>query len=918
MNRLTRLIHILRAALLLVLTAAMLAHAAQPDQKSIDDRLASPKATLAFKQYDAAHAGWIQRNLGEIYRADPAFKADADPANGRRPLADAIIGPITRKWLGRFCADFGIAASEPDFEQEVLLSLERIAGLVRAHPDWLKIMFSDDFNAWLQRQATSQRVLNQKIRRSGTNIQMRALIKLYQGEPRQAPPVAEDKAADVNLSYSYDPKRTAVIKNLDTIIERLSPMAALPRTDRVEFLKTVKAKLEGILIDDDTVTLIERYSMLDSYRLTYDVLLEMEGAGLSAVALEDLIPMVDIVYDDVTSFEEALALRAGQSQKPEGVLRSKRQLIEKSMIKRYQIPKTLGADFASDGSLAKPVAAVFAGMSMVDYPTKELFERALEFRVKRVLNMCPAERDKGQGAMDPEQFMELQAALPAKKDLFDKIGSLRKAGSCQPAQLLESDILAHRAYQFLSVELDRKMDLQTSNTFTRAAHEGLRKKSWEVSGCDCARAEGNGTIYGFYPLWTVSADRQLDFSLLSRIGLYGMTFDDNGDLKRPPGMLEADTPLKLIEAAHKHTTKVDWVISRSDWDGWRKKTPAEKASTFNNLVEKIVKHLAVPLHDIDWKGTAQASLSFDQAPTRGDGVTLNFKQFPVADKELFKAFVISLAGRLKAMKAPRQLNLMVTHHDIGKQAELFGYDKLYELIAATNKVDKDLPFADSRQARLADLRVLVLLAEPTQESKKQLRGEIQNILRGAESQRLLRDIIPVVEYDGASAQQLSNDIIYFADNFGGVGFWTLPFDVPGETSETPLADARSANRLLASNYQLVDEQPAFRRTLAGFVCPNRLWLRWLTWFIVIAALVASGFYFFCRSCNENVENSRLYSNAVWWLITLAVIAPLLLVLGDPLLNPIFVPLMVAIVGGGVTIGGLVRRHQFYKKRKKIP
>jgi len=146
-------------------------------EAALPRRLATPEAARAFRQYDAAGGQSIQQHLAVIYAAVPEFRSDAG-ATGR-PLGDGIVGPVTLKWLARFCRDYGIVATGPAFDRVVVTSLERVASFARVHPDWLEILGSEDFDDWINGQPAPQRVESLKMRRAGDASQVNALIELY-------------------------------------------------------------------------------------------------------------------------------------------------------------------------------------------------------------------------------------------------------------------------------------------------------------------------------------------------------------------------------------------------------------------------------------------------------------------------------------------------------------------------------------------------------------------------------------------------------------------------------------------------------------------------------------------------------------------------------------------------------------------
>lgn len=860
--------------LLLTLATANPARAQAPQASAqVAQRLAAPEAIQAYRHYNATHSRRVQDNLRDVFRANPGFAADA--ALPGKPLNDAIIGPVTRKWLARFAIDYGHRPAERNFVATVLTSLERVAASARADAGWE-----------------------------------------YLGQRRGVPPAVAAVPAPVETSFSFDPKRPHQIKNLAEVLARLKPLAGQSSLPRAEFDQAVLERLEGVVKDDDILMLIERYAEVKSYLVTHELLLKLGRNGMSQQAVEDLSVLVNEEYDRLEDFEARVSgvASAEAAKDRDAIVRNFSALTKGAMVARYRIPDNLDAEIAADAPLPKPVETLFLPMKELSYPTRELFDYALEWRVTTALNMCADRHPNVSTGLDDPQFKNLAAVLPKHRDLFNEIGQLRAQGlDCKPHQLLRADALARQAYQVLSKLLNSKMDLQHTHRVTPPV---APEPSWAPADCLCARPINNGTVYALHPLWNNPARHQVDFGQLSRIGLYGMSMGEDGRLVRPNGMRRYDAPRELISAARLHSTKIDWVIDKRDWRGWSRRSIEDKRAVFRTLVRDIAELLGTRLEDRDRYGQALASLGFDPTPAMGDGVTLNFTDFPDDDKLLLNDFVVDLSKVLKAMRPARQLNLMVPLQAM-TGSSTFGFLNLDWLIRHTNDVEY-LSFANSRRERLDDLRVLVMLPEPTAETKKVLRGDLQNVLHGESSQRLLRNLIPVVVYDGASSLQLRDDIIYFDDNFDGIGFWTLPVAGPDDDKGDDAEDTTSINRLMTLYWRIDGDVAASWDTLTRRLCPHRLWLRWAFWGSLLVALAVGVTFLRCRGCNERLDKNGLYLAATIALIALPAVVLLILLVADPLLAPVANVMLFVYANAGVVLALLLSRYYFNKSRRRVP
>jgi hypothetical protein len=269
------------------------------------------------------------------------------------------------------------------------------------------------------------------------------------------------------------------------------------------------------------------------------------------------------------------------------------------------------------------------------------------------------------------------------------------------------------------------------------------------------------------------------------------------------------------------------------------------------------------------------------------------------------------------MRPKRRLSIIVDQGELGVPGP-FDYRNLIDLIASANPLGDDTSFSGSQDLMVADIPVLVMLNEPTHESKKAVRGGIQDALRGTDSTRLLRTIVPVLEYDGASSEQLADDIVYAGDNYYGIGFWPLPFAGPADHIGMRATDTTSVNRLLALYFHPSEARGTGLGAYASAICPQRLWLRWIFWIGLLLAVAAGGFLFNCIGCNERLDNSSLYFGGTVLLILLPVVTLVVLALSDPVLEP-FAPavllLCCALVVGGAVF---VARHYYKKSRRKLP
>ncbi|MDY0961172.1 hypothetical protein [Massilia sp. CFBP9026] len=897
-------------------------HVPSPDTSDADvrallSRLETPAAAHVFRQYNATSGKQIQDHLGDIYGANPEFQQDA--GGQRRLLTDNVVGPVTLKWLTQFCRDYGIVASDPNFERAVVASLEQVALIATAYPDWVQILSSAGFEEWIAGQPDPARKLSLQRRRSGDASQVIALIRQY----RSAPPPVRRGAAPIELTFGYDPKRTENSGDLAAVAQLIGRLSGRPPVQESIFEEDVREELKGIVPPKGALALVKRHSRVDAYLVSDELLQRLQAEGMPEAAVIALKKVPRKEYADALEFQDVLSETAAADGQLEAVENKMLDIVRGARVVRYQVPAEIADKLAAGGQPDPALAVLFAGLEDAQYPTRELFDAALDWQVRRALGMCPDVPQKRpvedmpgglQGKLDEPGLAQLKALMHGDEASFKRIVQLRARYGCNAAEQLQADEIAYRLARDVIPRLEGEMDFEMSNTVPARAVR--KKKNWAPDWCRCARPNQDGMVYGFYPLWLDAGERQIDFGSLTRIGLYGVTVDNSGALRGPPGMEKLIVPdhlASMMRAAHRHDVKVDWVVSRSDWSEWGTLTVKRKQEVLKALEEHIEGLLGSEPDDGGQAAIWLASLGQDAGPTGGDGVVLYFRDFPAVDKDLYNAFVIDLHKRLDKMNPKRRISMAVDYKDLGRTGP-FAYRNLIDLIKEVNPVEAT--FADSGRQMGKDIPILALLQEPTRDSKKALRTGIQNALHGADAARLQWTLAPVVAYDGVGSAQLADDIVFAAANYRGIGFWPLAFaGVPDEDDKLKDNDA---NRLLKAFLQPFGDPTDNIIYRAGILCPYRLELRWLFWGSLALAIGVGAVYFNCRGCNERVDNSGLYFAGMLALLALPLVTLGVLVVSDPLLTG-YLKYTLALYGtGGIVAAALVSRYYFKKSRRKLP
>jgi hypothetical protein len=814
-----------------------------------------------FGRLDKSTIIRMQRNLAQIYQGDHEWNRDV--ALSQHPLTDGVMGPVTLYWLQRFIHNFKI---EPvgQYVNETRKRLERIASFSGMFPEETKVLISADFANWNDDRPEAEKNSYYTVRRKGTDQALLDLVYLY-------------------LQVAYAPPGSITGKDQPVI---------------------------------------------DYYELTAEDFKNLQGKSQLYAQLSKL---VNKKFDNVAALKEAIA----------GALKDHPELVEKLMpvieqYYRYANPvisqsflEILAGDpfFSSLNSVL--VTLLEKTLQGVAYPDKNLFDQAAKSKIYAGIGACQ-DMNKQNAYLSglkisDDDFKKLSDDLltgpyEGMRDLSEQLKEIdllrqHRREACEPQDLALIDEFAAGLYEHVvqpAIAL-----LYQKNPVYRAASA----VQWDGSGCGCVIDDLSGTVYGFYPFWLAGEKQTVNFSVLSRIAYYGLSFDDDGVIKQANNVHNESTVLSkdsadwsvqtaFIQAARKHNSKVDWVIrnDKSYWNRWKKLPYSSRATVFETLTEHIVSFLTSAAIDSMAKIKQNMTLGIVTPPTLGDGVTLYFDGFPDDREsvELFNQFFTGLQKRLIAEKNDYYVNIVVPQSALG--TGIYRYSNLVRWID-NRKSSNDASAADMRT------NILVLIEEPTTDSKKKLRSDIESgELHGIERSMLRWHIIPVIEFGGRNWQQLEDDIVYFKDNFGGIGFWPMPANEPEAAGEVPLRcdTIQSVSGCLVRFFQNTDwygygEPDSF---LERFVCENRDYFRIALELLTALCLVFAGLYFY--SCRVHNAIKNFYLTCLLLVVPTLIVAFLLLAY-DPLLESLSkgnLPLFLVIFGG-ITLAIVI-----YLRRKK--
>ncbi|MCF6324587.1 MAG: hypothetical protein L3J89_09740 [Gammaproteobacteria bacterium] len=376
------------------------------------------------------------------------------------------------------------------------------------------------------------------------------------------------------------------------------------------------------------------------------------------------------------------------------------------------------------------------------------------------------------------------------------------------------------------------------------ASSQLRDIVLDDDDCGCAQ-EFSDTVYGFYPYWLsaeieqVAADSgkqtadsaaateekpveqlpvavpTINYSVINRIAYYALTVDHNGEIQKPLHWHSEGQLGNFIHKAHRHKTEVDLVIYSNQWMSW---SDADQG----RAVRSIDRQLSLKA-EYKQDGVMAYMPLLNSTTASPDGVTLYFDHYAdssVDERKSMVRFVRQLHTQLAKQDRPLKVNVLL---DI-ETAVLESSDDLFvDLKGLLVKEKDDSPvYIDS---------LIVFLNEPTTDTKKSLRSKIEREFSGKERMLVLRKVIPVITPNGHEKdpkgvyKQFKDDLIYFNNNFAGIGLWPVPLKLDADSDADAIATAIDAQFSIKNGngvlHAISEEYPI----LCRYTCPNRKVLR---------------------------------------------------------------------------------------------
>ncbi|PHV15153.1 hypothetical protein CSQ90_19195 [Janthinobacterium sp. BJB303] len=779
--------HVLSCAALALLLAAP-AHCADtppapPPQPVAATRLLSVEV---LQHYDRARQQRIQEALAYVFDGDAAYKAAY--AETSKPLSDRVVGPITLSFISRFWLYYNIEPAGNVTEGSVDTLLQFV-GRLKRHPAWRVDLLSAAFGRWIDRQP--------------------------------------DKAELYRIRLAVDP-------------------VALPPV-----LARYHAEAPDTGVDAETTPLSVYW-----YGLTAPDLATIEAQpAYTPAVLRALDPLVDDgLFKTAAEFDEAVQATLKADGIDAAPLLPQLQAAARTEA-GYELSQDVLETLQKQPQLPPQLAKLLPDLVGMQFPRRSLFDLAVIGRLRVGLGICrnnlglAEQENQARLRLGEEDAQALLAGLDPR--LAAQLQQWSASGECT---------VEHREAAPLAALYDRYRPLFDAVVRKAPSYAQSKPIVLESDLCGCNTDNLQGEVYRFYPFWLGGAPQKTDFSLMSRLDYYGMTFDNNGELRMASdGRRIADLftgaqarQLDFITAARRHRVKVDWVVHRTDWAQWPRIESKTRGAILNRLAANIVRLLETRMTGLPSSMLPWLSFGMTATPVRGDGVTLYFDGYPrdAASVTLYDQFIADLRQRLTV--GGFELNIMMRHAELNHG--IYRYDKLEAMVPiappntqsalygwARSKLRHTLgaePSADD----FVQPRYLVLLGEPTTFSKKALREEVEQAIHGSGRMAVLRRMVPVINFDGQSWSQLEDDLIYFEQNFGGVGFWpgTKPNNADAGKTAVPGISRCQVSQLVEDCIQDHFRSPPGEADSVAckFICENRWPLRFALDVLAIALALA--------------------------------------------------------------------------------
>jgi hypothetical protein len=713
-------------------------------------------SSQVFEGYDIARIKVIQKQLRMI---------------GYDPIEiDGFMGRHTIAALKKFCKDFKIQSTK-NFAHDLAESTRYYAAIAEHYPGWQEIVSSDDLKKWVVQQPLDRQIHIRKINRSGTALLVTSLlgdvnnhvavpaIQDFESSATDDQPSPLESNGELGVFYKLTEQDLGALKATSEILKSLQALKDIGYSSKKDLQSEVQAKIEEVTdqYQEFLPIIVQQAQARTTYSLTEQSFKKLKVKNTPDDILKALQDLKDLDYPSKAQLKNAV------KTKLEGINEEYQQ---------YLPAITQASEERTNYALTKTSLEAISANS--------------DFRVISDTVL--------------EKLKALQGIEYANAHLFEKAID----------KVLEDEASQYQQYRPLLVKRARK-----------GPFNELKTIHWGGGSCGCTR-DFSGIVYGFYPFWMAAKqanDKKIeqkentqepDFSILTRVGYFALALDKNGKITETRHWNNRKLIGNFESEAHKHRTKVDLVIYAKNWQNWSENV-IDSAAT--QIVQKIWPEYA---NNNYAEPQFLGSLLRGKTPTLADGVTVYFDAYPKrGGSETIIKIVKKLRKKLNGVSKDYDLNIMLSLSLDNNDEAAHAFKQFQEIIPETEKVE----------AETVNL-FLVFLEEPTTDTKKKLRVEIEKVFKGIQRRNILRKIVPIISPDvhnlnsSSVHNQFYDDLVYFQDNFAGVGFWPLPMsqDIGADEVKrevTEVFERKQGQDLLARVFS------TYAPELCEFACPNR-------------------------------------------------------------------------------------------------
>lgn len=583
---------------------------------------------------------------------------------------------------------------------------------------------------------------------------------------------------------------------------------------------------------------------------------------------------------------------------------------------------------AIENPFAPQVAEWTKTLVGIEYPKLRLFETAL--------NTAPL--PAGWASTDPQvAYMERRLLMTARKtapqpEVTRVYGPLSAEGcNCIPSRSANAEVYGF--YPFWDAPLPKSPAVEEDATDDPVPAEDAPPAAPEELG-----------------------QRRVDFGTVSRLAFYGLELAlerSTSSLSLPRVSLRYENQWQagrqaFVNSAHRYRAKADVSFDLRDWKRWSDANIDEAVAAIAAQMSRFDR-----INRLDWTQLGAALPTLFDTP-QPDGVTLIFRDYPGTEIQAPEACRITqLISRVYLALPDRKaqsINIAVDLDLPWQQNDKWELPLFVELeqllvksdpitVASSRRQCDGLPASaddatqppitaplDGRDGIKVIDKVLVFVERPTRSAAQMLRYQMEvSPFDGNDLTAALRSVIPVVPPgahrlisapgDTSPYSGFKDEVVYFEDNFGGIGFWTAPAVSVAEGDDAwEVANSVSAalDGRWSESSSFLQALQRQKNSVCGYICPNRGYIG-LAAIILLASLVALTWRSFYSGIADRVAFRVLTIGVVWIGNIVLILLLFLLASCDPVSYTPWIPF-----GLLVTALGLILIYNFVQRAKNGP